>query len=279
VPKTKAEKKKASGANLGFEATLWQAADKLRGTMDASEYKHVVLGLLFLKYISDTFDETYKKFSAGQGEYAGANPEDRDEYLALNVFWVPKSARWATLQAAAKQPQIGKLVDDAMDAIEKDNPRLKGVLPKEYAKPSIDKQRLGELIDLLASIGMSDAGPSANVFLDASAASDPDGFAALVWNWGFSLLRFRFETPIRAIWLETGGWSQSTGAWSDDGSISGFVNDSTYLNLGLVFEVPVSTVVVSTQWMQDFHVEFVPAPGVIPFMVFGAAGLPLRRRR
>ena len=149
---------KATGANIGFEATLWQAADKLRGTMDASEYKHVVLGLLFLKYISDTFDETYKKFSFGQGQYAGADPEDRDEYLALNVFWVPKSARWATLQAQAKQPQIGKLVDDAMDAIEKDNPRLKGVLPKDYAKPSIDKQRLGELIDLLASIGMSDEG-------------------------------------------------------------------------------------------------------------------------
>jgi hypothetical protein len=137
----------------------------------------------------------------------------------------------------------------------------------------------GDGITMESCVGMSDAGPSANVFLDASAASDPDGFAALVWNWGFSLLRFRFETPIRAIWLETGGWSQSTGAWSDDGSISGFVNDSTYLNLGLVFEVPVSTVVVSTQWMQDFHVEFVPAPGVIPFMVFGAAGLPLRRRR
>jgi type I restriction enzyme M protein len=139
----------ASTANIGFEAKLWLAADKLRGTMDAAEYKHVVLGLLFLKYISDAFDERHLKLIEGDGD-----PEDRDEYSADGVFWVPASARWSALQAKAKLPTIGKLIDDAMVAIEKDNPRLKGVLPKDYARPAIDKQRLGELIDLLASIGL-----------------------------------------------------------------------------------------------------------------------------
>jgi type I restriction enzyme M protein len=141
--------RESSTANIGFEAKLWLAADKLRGTMDAAEYKHVVLGLLFLKYISDAFDELHQKLVDSDGD-----PEDRDEYVAGGVFWVPASARWSALQAKAKQPSIGKLIDDAMVAIEKDNPRLKGVLPKDYARPAIDKQRLGELIDLLASIGL-----------------------------------------------------------------------------------------------------------------------------
>ncbi len=143
------------GANLGFEATLWAAADKLRNNMDAAEYKHVVLGLIFLKYISDAFDERHAVLVAEQA--SGANPEDRDEYLASNVFWVPKEARWAFLQANAKQPTIGKLLDDAMLAIERDNRKLKGVLPKEYARPGLDKQRLGELIDLVGTIGLGDA--------------------------------------------------------------------------------------------------------------------------
>ena len=145
-----------SGANLGFEAKLWLTADKLRNNMDAAEYKHVVLGLVFLKYISDTFDEHHAKLVAGKGDYAGANPEDKDEYKAENVFWVPKEARWAHLQASAKQPTVGKVVDDAMVAIERDNPRLKGVLPKEYARPGLDKHRLGELIDLIGTIGLGD---------------------------------------------------------------------------------------------------------------------------
>lgn len=131
---------------MGFEATLWLAADKLRNNMDAAEYKHVVLGLIFLKYISDSFEEHHAKLAAGEGEYAGANPEDPDEYRAENIFWVPKEARWSYLQANAKQPSIGKIVDDAMVAIEHDNPRLKGVLPKDYARPALDKHRLGELI-------------------------------------------------------------------------------------------------------------------------------------
>lgn len=144
-----------NGANLGFEDQLWAAADKMRGHMDASEYKHVVLGLLFLKYISDAFQAKYDELEAKKDtEYT--DPEDRDEYAAANVFWVPKEARWENLQASAKQPTIGKLIDVAMVAIEKENPSLKNVLPKDYARPALDKQRLGELIDIVAKIGLRD---------------------------------------------------------------------------------------------------------------------------
>jgi type I restriction enzyme M protein len=154
--KKSASAKKDSSANLGFEAKLWLAADKLRNNMDAAEYKHVVLGLIFLKYISDTFDEHHAKLVAGKGDYGGANPEDKDEYLAANVFWVPKDARWAQLQARAKLPSIGKDVDDAMVALERDNHRLKGALNKNYGRADLDKHRLGELIDLIGSIQLAD---------------------------------------------------------------------------------------------------------------------------
>jgi type I restriction enzyme M protein len=154
--KARTRSKSDSTANLGFEAKLWLAADKLRNNMDAAEYKHVVLGLIFLKYISDSFEEHYAKLKAGEGDYAGANPEDPDEYKAENVFWVPADARWSRLQANAKQPTIGKIVDDAMVAIERYNSRLKGVLPKDYARPALDKYRLGELIDLISTIGLGD---------------------------------------------------------------------------------------------------------------------------
>ncbi|MDH4444354.1 MAG: class I SAM-dependent DNA methyltransferase, partial [Akkermansiaceae bacterium] len=147
-------KDSSSTATIGFEAKLWLTADKLRNNMDAAEYKHVVLGLIFLKYISDTFEEHRAKLLAGEGDYAGADAEDPDEYKAENVFWVPADARWSHLQASAKQPTIGKTVDDAMVAIERDNPRLKGVLPKDYARPGLDKQRLGELIDLIGTIDL-----------------------------------------------------------------------------------------------------------------------------
>ncbi len=152
-----------STATIGFEAKLWLAADKLRSNMDAAEYKHVVLGLIFLKYISDTFAEHHAKLLAGKGDYRGADPEDPDEYKAENVFWVPPGARWTYLQNSAKQPTIGKIVDDAMVAIERDNPRLRGVLPKDYARPGLDKQRLGELIDLIGTIELAggDASPPA----------------------------------------------------------------------------------------------------------------------
>jgi type I restriction enzyme M protein len=145
--------KTVTGANLGFEEKLWATADKLRGHMDAAEYKHVVLGLVFLKYISDAFQELHDTLAADHD----SDPEDRDEYLAENVFWVPKAGRWAVLQAHAKQPTIGKSIDDAMAAIEKDNPTLKGVLPKDYGRASLDKQRLGELIDLVGTIGLGNA--------------------------------------------------------------------------------------------------------------------------
>lgn len=158
MARKKQEKKGiGSAANLGFEAKLWLAADKLRNNMDAAEYKHVVLGLIFLKYITDAFEELHGQLIAGKGEYEGADPEDQDEYKAQNVFWVPKAARWQHLQNNAKQPTIGKLIDDAMVAIERDNPRLKGVLPKDYARPALDKQRVGELIDLIGTIGLGDA--------------------------------------------------------------------------------------------------------------------------
>jgi type I restriction enzyme M protein len=146
-----AKEKKANGSSLGFEAQMFQAADKMRGSMDASEYKHVALGLIFLKYISVAFEA---KHAAIQIEKE--NPEDRDFYIAENIFWVPKEARWSHLQANAKQPAIGKLVDDAMLAIESANPSLKGVLPKDYARPALNKQMLGELIDLISKIGMKE---------------------------------------------------------------------------------------------------------------------------
>ncbi|NLJ48663.1 MAG: SAM-dependent DNA methyltransferase [Candidatus Atribacteria bacterium] len=147
--------KKGNGANLGFENQMWAAADKLRGHMDASEYKHVVLGLIFLKYISDAFQAKHKQLEATMDtDYT--DPEDRDEYSAANIFWVPKEARWTNLQANAKQPTIGKLIDDAMMTIEKENPKLKGVLPKDYSRPSLDKYRLGELIDIISKIGLGD---------------------------------------------------------------------------------------------------------------------------
>jgi len=148
----KRSKASETGANLGFEAKLWQAADALRNNMDAAEYKHVVLGLIFLKYISDAFEAKHGEL-VGQKKQ-GADPEDRDEYSAAGIFWVPKEARWAHLNASAPQPTIGKLMDDAMSAIERDNPSLKGVLPKDYARPGLDKQRLGQLINLVSDIGL-----------------------------------------------------------------------------------------------------------------------------
>ena len=141
-----------SGANLGFEAQLWAAADKLRGNMEPSDYKHVALGLVFLKYISDAFEA--KRAELLKDELADA--EDPEEYLAENVFWVPEAARWSRLQAGAKQPSIGKDIDDAMLAIEASNASLKGVLPKDYARPALNKVMLGELIDLVSGIGMAE---------------------------------------------------------------------------------------------------------------------------
>lgn len=135
-----------------LEQTLWESADKLRKNMDAAEYKHIVLGLIFLKYISDACEALFLKLRAGQGEYRGADPEDVDEYRAENVFFVPPKARWSYLQNRAREPGIGKAVDEAMDAIEKINPTLQGVLPREYSRRHLDPQSLGQLIDLIGSI-------------------------------------------------------------------------------------------------------------------------------
>jgi len=140
-----------------IEHVLWAAADKLRKNMDAAEYKHVVLGLIFLKYISDSFYDLYYKLKEGKGEYEGADPDDPYEYRAENVFYVPPKARWDYLQSRAKLPTIGNDIDEAMEAIEKDNHSLKGVLPKEYAKEKLDKQSLGGLIDLFSNISLNNS--------------------------------------------------------------------------------------------------------------------------
>jgi type I restriction-modification system DNA methylase subunit len=152
------------------EAKLWSMADALRNNMDAAEYKHVVLGLIFLKYISDAFEARYEYLRAAvddptdeyflrpdlpnRREAVARLLEDQDEYKAVSIFWVPKEARWAHLKGNAPQPKIGTIVDDAMAAIERDNPSLKGVLPKDYARPGLDKQRLGQLINLVSDIGL-----------------------------------------------------------------------------------------------------------------------------
>ncbi|MDR2786912.1 MAG: type I restriction-modification system subunit M [Candidatus Accumulibacter sp.] len=141
-----------NGGNLGFEAELFKTADKLRGNMEPSDYKHVALGLIFLKYISDAFEARHAQLLAEDAAAA----EDKDEYLADNIFWVPKEARWSHLQANARQSSIGALIDDAMRAIEQDNPSLKGVLPKDYARPALNKVMLGELIDLISGIALNE---------------------------------------------------------------------------------------------------------------------------
>ncbi len=141
-------------SNQKLEQTLWAAADKLRGHLDAAEYKHVVLGLIFLKYISDRFQALYDDLAA-RADIEYTNPEDRDEYTAENVFWVPANARWEKLQANAKSSKIGIYIDEAMAAIEKENPTLKGVLPQNYGREDLDKRRLGELIDLISTITLA----------------------------------------------------------------------------------------------------------------------------
>jgi type I restriction enzyme M protein len=140
-----------------IEKQLWKSADKLRKNIDAAEYKHIVLGLIFLKYISDAFEDLHNKLKSGVGEYKGADAEDKDEYKAENVFFVPPSARWSFLRSHAKQPTIGKTVDESMDAIERENPSLRDVLPKVFARGNLDPTSLGGLIDLVSNIALGDA--------------------------------------------------------------------------------------------------------------------------
>lgn len=146
------QNKKDQTTALGFEDQLWLAADKLRGHMDAAVYKHTVLGLVFLKYVSDSFMERYNELLAEGDGFE----EERDAYAEKNVFWVPKSARWENIQNNAKKSEIGKIIDDAMVTIEKENKTLKGVLQKDYARPDLDKRMLGELVDLISKIGLGD---------------------------------------------------------------------------------------------------------------------------
>lgn len=141
------------GTTLAFEAELWKMADALRGSMDAAEYKHVVLGLIFLKYISDAFEEQYARLQ----KEAYADPEDPDEYRAFNFFWVPVDARWSNIQNMARQATVGQIIDGAMEAVERENPALKDVLPKDYARPALDARRLGQLIDMISNIRVGDA--------------------------------------------------------------------------------------------------------------------------
>ena len=152
MPKTKTSTQTSNTATTGHEPQLWEMADALRGSMDAAEYKHVVLGLIFLKYISDAFEEQYQRLQ--EVEYA--DPEDPDEYRAESIFWVPPGARWEHLQHQAPQTNIGQLVDDAMSAVERDNPVLRDILPKEYSRPALDKQRLGQLINMISNIQVGD---------------------------------------------------------------------------------------------------------------------------
>lgn len=144
---------KSTSANVGFEEKLWAAADKMRGNMDPSEYKHIVLGLIFLKYISDSFEELHKKIEKEEGK---EEAEDKDYYTAENVFWVPMESRWSSIRDNARKPEIGKIIDDAMYAIEKDNPDLKGVLRKEYSRPALDKQRLAGVIDIISQVDLQE---------------------------------------------------------------------------------------------------------------------------
>ena len=173
-----------------FESHLWGAADALRSNMDAAEYKHVVLGLIFLKYISDAFEEQHAQLTAAIAD--GADPEDRDEYTATGIFWVPPQARWSYLKDRARQPDIGVLVDEAMHAIEDDNPTLKGVLPKDYARPGLDKARLGQLIDLFTNLNLGAA---------ANRARDVLGHVYEYFLSQFGKLAGQFYTPPSVVRL------------------------------------------------------------------------------
>ena len=154
MAKANSPNSETTSTTTGYESELWKMADALRGSMDAAEYKHVVLGLIFLKYISDAFEERYAEVLEKFGEEAA---EDRDEYIAENIFWVPLEARWPKLQGQAHQPTIGRAVDDAMITIEQDNPALKDVLPKDYARPALDKSRLGQVVDMVSNIKVGGA--------------------------------------------------------------------------------------------------------------------------
>jgi type I restriction enzyme M protein len=200
----------ATGTEVGFEAKLWSMADALRNNMDAAEYKHVVLGLIFLKYISDAFEAKHAELVTQKAQ--GADPEDPDEYRAANIFWVPKEARWSHLKANAPQPKIGTIVDDAMTAIERDNPSLKGVLPKEYAKPGFDKQRLGQIINLVSGIGLGNPADRAKDILGRVYEYFLAQFASAEGKKGGQFYTPSFVAYSRRCWQSTRSRSRSSTA-------------------------------------------------------------------
>ena len=148
-----------TNANIGFEKQIWDAACVLRGNIDASEYKSVVLGLIFLKYISDRFEAKYKELV----EEGDGFEEDIDEYISENIFFVPQNARWSVIATKAHTPEIGTVIDEAMRAIEKENKRLKDILPKNFARPELDKRRLGDVVDLFTNVQMVEQGDEKDI--------------------------------------------------------------------------------------------------------------------
>jgi len=222
--------KTENGANVGYEAELWRMADALRGSMDAAEYKHVVLGLLFLKYISDAFEEQHAGLQSERAQ--GADPEDPDEYRAKNIFWVPPEARWAHLKAQAKQSTVGQLVDDAMAGVERDNPALKGVLPKDYARPALDKQRLGQLIDLISNIRVGDA---------ESRAKDVLGRVYEYFLSQFASAEARHapaQADLRRSPCEGRGAAYSEGGRTETGFVESWVASARLCDRGLLYSGP-----------------------------------------
>lgn len=187
-----------NGANIGFEAQLFQAADKLRKNLEPSDYKHVALGLIFLRYISIAFEAKHAELLAEDASAA----EDPDEYLADAIFWVPPEARWSHLQANAKQPSIGKLIDEAMQAIEEANPNLKGVLPKDYNRPALDKVMLGELIDLFSGVAMHEPGENAKDLLGRVYEYFLSGFAGSEGKRGGEFYTPRYVVRLMVEMLE-----------------------------------------------------------------------------
>jgi type I restriction enzyme M protein len=192
------KKANGNGANIGFEAQLFQAADKLRKNLEPSDYKHVALGLIFLRHISIAFEAKHAELLAEDPAAA----EDPDEYLAEAIFWVPKEARWSHLQASAKQPNIGKLIDEAMQAIEQVNPGLKGVLPKDYNRPALDKVMLGELIDLFSRVAMGEPGEKAKDLLGRVYEYFLSGFAGSEGKRGGEFYTPRYVVRLMVEMLE-----------------------------------------------------------------------------
>src|SRR2546422_7996840 len=215
-----------SGTTLGFEAKLWAAADALRNNMDAAEYKHVVLGLIFLKYISDAFEAKHAELEAQKAQ--GADPEDRDEYRAASIFWVPKEARWSHLKANAPQPSIGTLVDEAMTAIERDNPSLKGVLPKDFGRAGLDKQRLGQIINLVSDIAL---GSSADRAKDTLGRVYEYFLARFASAEGKSGGQFYTPSRVRRVIVEVFGPYKGSGYDPRCGSGGVFVSYGKFIDL------------------------------------------------